>query len=56
MIKRKTVFEQVPLAIAKKVAAEELKRKEARPENSAGTRKSSGHTTAIIVVSAGASL
>lgn len=56
MIKRKTVFEQVPVAIAKKVAAEELKRKEARLKNSAGTRKSSGPATAIIVAGAGASL
>jgi hypothetical protein len=56
MIKRKTVFEQVPVAIARKIAAEELKRKEAKLKNAGSKRKSGGHTTATIVASAGAIL
>ncbi len=56
MIKRKTVFEQVPLAIARKIAAEELKRKEASLKNSGSNRKRSGHTAATVVAAAGATL
>jgi hypothetical protein len=42
MIKRKTVFEQVPLATARRVAAEELKQKEASRKNSGSKRKTDG--------------
>jgi hypothetical protein len=48
MIKRKTVFEQVPLAIARKIAAEELQRKEARLQN-AGRKRKRGDNTAMAI-------
>ncbi len=56
MIKRKTVFEQVPLAVARRIAAEELKQKEAGLKKSGSNRKSDGRTTAAVVAGAGASL
>jgi hypothetical protein len=40
MTKRKTHFEQVPLEVARKIAAEEAKRKEAGVKNSESKRKS----------------
>ena len=42
MAKRKTVFEQVPLAVARRIAAEELKRKEAGRKNAGSKQKTSG--------------
>jgi hypothetical protein len=42
MKKRKTVFEQVPLAVARKIAAAELKRKESLRENVASKQKAGG--------------
>ncbi|MGA7852507.1 MAG: hypothetical protein WCA15_04215 [Candidatus Acidiferrales bacterium] len=56
MTKRKTVFEQVPLEIAQKIAAEELKRKEAGLKKSGSNRKSNGRTTAAVVAGEGVSL
>lgn len=57
MIKRKTVFEQVPLAVARKVAAEELKRKESERKNAGSKQKASGSLIeARLVTGEGASL
>lgn len=57
MTKRKTHFEQVPLEVARKIAAEEAKRKEAGVKNSGSKRKSSaGFAPAAIVASRGAIL
>ena len=42
MTKRKTHFEQVPLEVARKIAAEELKRKEARLKKAGSKRKTGG--------------
>ncbi len=56
MIKGKTVFEQVPLAVARKIAAEELKRKEARLKNSGSKRKTDGLPEAVIAAAEGATL
>lgn len=57
MIKRKTVFEQVPLAIARKIAAKELKRKESGRKNAGSKQKASGRVIETgLVASEGASL
>ncbi|MGA7916656.1 MAG: hypothetical protein WCA00_15590 [Candidatus Acidiferrales bacterium] len=57
MTKRKTHFEQVPLEIARKIAAEEAKRKEAKLKVAGSKRKSrAGFAPAASVVSTGASL
>jgi hypothetical protein len=42
MTKRKTVFEQVPLAVARRIAAAELKRKEAIRKKAGSRPKASG--------------
>jgi hypothetical protein len=57
MTKRKTHFEQVPLEVARKIAAEEVKRKEAGVKNSGSKRKSSERfAPPAIVASTGAIL
>lgn len=57
MMKRKTVFEQVPVEIARKVATEELKQKEASLKNSRSKQKAGrSPMEAEIVARTGASL
>jgi hypothetical protein len=57
MTKRKTHFEQVPLEVARKIAAEEVKRKEVRVKNPRIKRTAGGgHVETGIVASEGASL
>ncbi|MGA9887614.1 MAG: hypothetical protein WBQ31_08975 [Candidatus Acidiferrales bacterium] len=56
MIKRKTVFEQVPLAVARKIAAAELKRKEAIGKKAGSKRKADGLPETIIATAEGATL
>lgn len=57
MTKQRTHFEQVPLEVARRIAAEELKRKEAGLKKSGSKRKASGGCVpAAIAASTGASL
>jgi hypothetical protein len=56
MSKHRTHFEQVPLAIAQKIAADEAKRKEAGLKDLASKRKSGGEAATAVVARMGASL
>ncbi|MFZ3330140.1 MAG: hypothetical protein WA197_05885 [Candidatus Acidiferrales bacterium] len=56
MIKRKTAFEQVPLAVARRIAAEELKRKEAIGKKAGSKRKTNGLPETTIAAGEGATL